>query len=103
MTLYDMLSKAMYEQRVWIYDANDYDQHVEIFKGDVEGARTDTDSTWFLLMNKVELFYIKSGILVIFVEAEKYDERLDGWRLERSKRNWMFSCEIDKDLKEECK
>lgn len=99
MTLYDMLSKAMYDQKVWIFDTNAYAQHVEIYKGDVEGAKTDTDEVWSSLMQNVELFYISSGILVIFVESEEYDVRLDGWREDRSKRFWRFSCEIDGDLK----
>ena len=34
MVLYEMLDKAKYYQKVWIFKTNAYDQNMPIFKGD---------------------------------------------------------------------
>lgn len=99
MTLYEMLDKTHYDQRVWIFEVNAYDQHVTIYKGEIEGARTDTDSAWLYLLSEVESYYYASGILVIDIKKEEYNKKLDGWNDDRRKRGWSFSCEITEDLR----
>jgi hypothetical protein len=59
-------------------------------------------------MAKVEHYQCNTGILVIKVVDERYEERLEDhyfysekWWLERSERPWLHSIEIDNDLKKE--
>jgi hypothetical protein len=108
MTLYEMLANTLYYQQVWIYETNAYDQNMPLFKGVVEDARQDTENVWHWLMAKVEHYQCNTGILVIKVVDERYEERLEDhyfysekWGLERSERPWLHSIEIDNDLKKE--
>lgn len=112
MTLYEMLDKTKYYQEVWIFENNIFDQNMPIFKGTVQEARSDADMTWDYLMCEVEMYDCTTGILDIRVRNEYYNERLEGhyitsgkWDDERGKRRWLWSAEIDADLrgrKESC-
>ena len=67
MTLYEMLAKTIYNQIVWIYETNDYDQNWKIFKGDIEDARAD-EEVWMYLMCEVEQYECTTGILLIKIK-----------------------------------
>lgn len=77
MTLYEMLSKTVYYQPVWIFECNKYDQNMPMFKGSVEEARADTDNVWPCLMQEVDHYICENGILDIRVKSEDYDEAFD--------------------------
>ena len=110
MTLYEMLDCTKYFQKVWIFEHNAYDQNMPIFKGSVQEARGDTECTWMYLMCQVDHYDCTTGILVIYVKDEYYEERLEGhysmssdtWGMERSKRPWLHMGEIGDDLRKEC-
>lgn len=106
MTLFELLDNARYDQKIWIYVNNDYDQNMPIFKGIVQDARTDVEQTWDYLMEKVDLLDWKTGILLVYVVDEHYKERLetqylfsDRWGIEKEKRPWRYSIEIEEELK----
>jgi hypothetical protein len=108
MTLYEMLDVTLYYQPVWIYETNAYGQNMPLFKGIVEDARQDTENVWHWLMAKVDHYQCNTGILVIKVVDERYEERLEDhyfyserWGPERSERPWVYSAEIDEDLEKE--
>lgn len=109
MTLYEMLDCTKYYQEVWIFEHNTYDQNMPIFKGMVEEARGDTERTWMYLMCQVDHYDCATGILMIMVKDEYYEERLeshygvmfDEWGSERSERPWLHSAEIYEDLRKE--
>ena len=103
MTLWDMLDKTKYYQKVWIFETNAYDQNMPIFKGTVDEARRDADRVWDYLMCEVENYDCEGGLLDIRVRDKYYDERLEGhysvcsdsWGDAIETRPWRFSCEID--------
>ena len=107
MTLYEMLDCTKYYQEVWIYEHNTYDQNMTLFKGTVNDARGDTERVWDYLMCQVDHYDCTTGVLVIFVKDEYYEERLEGhysmtsdrWGRKREERPWLYSAEIDDDLK----
>lgn len=105
-TLYEMLSKTLYYQNVWIYEVNAYDQNMPIFKGEVNEARADTDRVWDYLMCEVDHYECDTGILLIKVKNEDYEKRMeehymfsDRWGQEIESRPWRYSAEIDRELK----
>lgn len=105
MTLYEMLDVTLYCQEVWIYENNIYDQNMPLFSGTVEDARLD-ERVWDYLMAKVNHYECDTGILVIKVQNEHYEELLekhylgsDKWGMKESERPWKYSAEIDKALK----
>ena len=108
MTLYEMLDCTKYYQEVWIFEHNAYDQNMPLFKGEVEDARRDTERVWNYLMCKVDHYECTTGILVIMVKDEYYEERLEGhyttaskrWGRKREARPWLHSAEINDDLRE---
>lgn len=108
MTLYEMLDRTKYYQKVWIFENNIFDQNMPIFKGTVQEARCDADMTWDYLMCEVESYDCTTGILDIRLRNEYFNERLEGhytiaskkWGAERGKRPWLWSVEIDADLRE---
>lgn len=103
MTLWDMLDKTKYYQKVWIFETNAYDQNMPLFKGTVQDARRDADRVWGYLMCEVETYDCEGGLLDIRVCDKYYNERLEGhysissdrWGDEIEKRPWRFSSEID--------
>lgn len=110
MTLWDMLDKTMYYQKVWIFETNAYDQNMPLFKGTVQDARQDTDRVWDYLMCEVYHYECANGILDIRVRDEHYSERLEGhyvfsfsdrWGEEKEKRPWRHSAEIDAEKRKE--
>lgn len=108
MTLYEMLDVTLYYQQVWIFETNAYGQNMPLFKGLVEEARANTEKVWMWLMAKVDHYQCNTGILVIKVVDERYEERLENhyfysekWGRERNERPWLYSCEIDDDLRNE--
>lgn len=105
MTLWDMLDKAKYYQKVWIFETNAYDQNMPLFKGTVQDARQDTDRVWDYLMCEVETYDFEGGLLDIRVRDEYYNERLEGhysinadrWGESKDKRPWRHSIEIEQE------
>ena len=102
MTLYDMLDKAMADQRVWIFEHNAYDQNMLLFDGSVWDARSDQDMVWNYLMDEVEFYDCSDGILDIRVNDKYYEERLEGhygrsdkWGKNKEERRWLYSIEIN--------
>ena len=107
MTLYEMLDVTLYYQQTWIFKKNAYDQNMPIFKGTVSEARKNEDRVWDYLMCKVDHYECDTGILVIKVRDEHFEERLEKqysssikWGIKREKRPWLHSVEISKDLRE---
>ena len=104
MTLYEMLDVTLYYQEVWIYENNIYDQNMPLFRGTVNDARAD-ERVWDYLMTKVNHYECSTGILVIKVQNEHYEELLekhycsDKWGTKESERPWKYSVEIDRVLK----
>lgn len=106
MTLWDMLDKTLYEQKVWIFETNTYDQNMPLFKGTVQAARQDTDQVLDYLMCDVDHYECTGGVLDIRVRDEHYKERLEGHyvfsdRWGREKRPWKHSAEIDDEKRKE--
>lgn len=108
MTLWDMLDKTLYHQKVWIFECNAYDQNFPLFKGAVIGARENTDCVWNYLMCPVDHYECTDGILDIRVRNEHYEERIEGhyifsdrWGEEKEKRPWRYSAEIDAEKRKE--
>lgn len=102
MTLWDMLDKTKYYQKVWIFETNAYDQNMPIFKGTVDEARRDADMVWDYLMDEVEIYDCEGGILDIRVRTQYYDDRFEGrysssdrWGESIDERPWRWSVEID--------
>ena len=102
MTLWDMLDKTKYYQKVWIFETNAYDQNMPLFKGAVQDARQDTDWVWDYLMCEVDIYDCEGGLLDIRVRDKYFDERLEGhyicsdsWGDAKETRPWRFSSEID--------
>lgn len=108
MTLWDMLDKAKYYQKVWIFETNAYDQNMPLFKGTVDDARADTDCVWDYLMCEVETYDCQGGILDIRVHDKYYNEQLEShytvcsgkWGRDKEKRPWRYSIEIDCEKQE---
>ena len=105
MTLYEMLDNTLFYQEVWIYETNCYDQNMPLFKGTVQEARGDTEKVWDYLMCTVAHYECDTGILLIKVKNEHYQEKLeshymfsDKWGVEENKRPWKHSSEISKEL-----
>jgi hypothetical protein len=105
MTLYEMLDRTMYWQECWIFEHNACDQNMPLFKGTVDDARKETDHVWDYLMCEVDHYDCTSGILVLFVKDEHFDEPMEGhytfgdrWGKKRSERPWVFTAEIESDL-----
>lgn len=108
MTLWDMLDKTKYYQKVWIFEINATDQNMPIFKGTVFEARGDTESVWDYLPCEVEIYDCECGILDIRVRTERYNERFEGrytnsekWDIVKEARPWRHSIEIDMEKKME--
>lgn len=102
MTLWDMLDKTKYYQKVWIFEINATDQNMPIFKGTVDEARRDADMVWDYLPCDVEVYDCDGGILDIRVRTKYYNERLEGrytnsdsWDAPMETRPWRWSVEID--------
>lgn len=102
MTLWDMLDKTKYYQKVWIFETNAYGQNMPLFKGTVQDARQDTDLVWDYLMCEVESYDCEGGMLDIRVRTKYYNERLEGrytnsdsWDAPMETRPWRWSVEID--------
>ena len=107
MTLYEMLDRTMYWKECWIVEHNAYDQNMPLFKGAVNDARKETDRVWDYLMCEVDHYDCASGILVLYVVDEHYDEPMEGhytygdqWGKKRNERPWVYSAEIASDLHE---
>ena len=102
MTLYEMVNKTKYHLPVWIYETNDYDQNIPLFKGTVEEAREEGDLIWDYLMYQVDGFDYEYGILDIRVITERHTELFrptpDKHTI-KSKRNWHHSYEIEEEKK----
>lgn len=110
LTLYEMLDRAMADQKVWIYENNAYDQNMPLFQGTVNDARIEPElRVWDFLMCEVEFYDCSHGILDIRVKDTNYDKRLedhylfaDRWdRYDKSKRPWRYSIEIEEEKRAE--
>lgn len=104
MTLYDMLDVTYYDQEVWIYETNAFGQNMPLFKGTVSEARVNEDKVWSWLMCQVEMYMCKTGILVILVKDDRFEERLEEHYLSSvnwtdANRPWKYSREIDEELR----
>lgn len=106
MTLYSMLDRAMYFQKVWIYALNYADQHMPLFSGTVQDARADVDTVWEYLMNEVSHYECDTGILVIMVMSEHPEELMEEqyafsreWGKEKERRPWRTASEVDDDIR----
>ena len=103
MTLWDMLDKTKYYQKVWIFEINATDQNMPIFKGTVDEARRDADMVWDYLPCDVEMYDCEGSILDIRVRTKYYNERLEShytivsehWGDRKENRPWRYSCEIE--------
>jgi hypothetical protein len=108
MKLWDMLDKAMYFQKVWIFETNAYDQNMPIYKGNVQGAREEGDLVWDYLPCEVENYACSDGILDIRVRNDYYNERIEGhysisaenWGKSKEQRPWRHSIEIEQEKRE---
>ena len=108
MKLWDMLDKAMYYQKVWIFETNAYDQNMPLYKGNVQGAREEGNLVWDWLPCEVENYAYSDGILDIRVRDKHYEERLEGhysiasehWGDHMEKRPWRYSSEIEWEKRE---
>ena len=105
MTLWDMLDKTLYYQKVFIYEHNTYGQHMLLFKGLIEDARKDTNNVWSYLMHDVSLYEYFEGVLVLYVIDEYYNEKLEGHYLGSDKwtnenRPWKHKTEIYEEIKD---
>ena len=102
MTLYEMLDKCVYYQKVWIFAINCYDQNKPVFKGNVGDARCDAN-VWEYLMCEVDVYECKNGILDIKVMKKCFEAEYpcyeDRWT-DRSKRPWLYSSEVESDWRE---
>ena len=99
MTLYEMLDKCVYYQKVWIFVINCYDQNKPVYKGDVGDARCDAN-VWEYLMCKIDVYECKHEILVIKAMSKYFeDEYPCSGVKDRSKRPWLWSSEIELDLR----
>lgn len=108
MKLYEMLKLAKYYQKVWIFEHNDFDQNMPIFKGIVDDARADKDKTFDFLMDDVECYDCTTGTLIIYVRNEYSDERMERhyiygecWGEKIEQRPWRYSSEIMMELESE--
>ena len=108
MTLWEMLDKTLYNQKVWIFESNAYDQNMPIFKGTVQEARSDTERVWNFLMCDVDHHECADSILDIRVRNEHYEERLEGhyifsdrWGEKKEQRPWRYSIEISMEKEAE--
>lgn len=103
MTLYDMLDKVICNQEVWIFEHNDYDQNMPLFKGSAEDAAADK-IIWDYLMCEVDHYDCSHNILDIRIKDKYYEERLEGhygrsdkWGKNKEERPWLYSIEIDEE------
>lgn len=101
MTLYEMLDRTIYYQKIAIFECNAYGQNMPLYRGDIQNARRD-EELWSWLMETVEMYeyYQAPNCLVIKVRDERYDERLekhylwsDKWTEEN--RPWLHDIEIN--------
>lgn len=104
MTLWEMLDRTKYWQKVLIYETNSRGQNMPVFCGLVNEARRDGDNVWDYLPCEVELFDCSTGILDIRVRTENYDRPFeefysnsDNWGKEKSKRPWRWEIEIEEE------
>lgn len=104
MTLWEMLDRTKYWQKVLIYETNSRGQNMPVFFGLVNEARRDADRTWDYLPCEVEMFDCSTGILDIRVRTENYDRPFeefysnsDSWGKEKSKRPWRWEIEIEQE------
>ena len=107
MTLWDMLDKTKYYQRVLIYETNNRGQNMPIFCGTVDEARRDGDDTWDYLPCEVENYDCAGGILDIRVRTRSFDKPFeeqyfnsDEWGKEKNERPWRWDREIDEEKAE---
>lgn len=106
MTLYEMLDVTFYYQKVRIYVCNAFDQNIPIFVGSVSEARRNESDVWDHLMGQIEQYFCKGSTLIIKVKDKYYEDEFekhylhsDKWGPERNQRPWLYSCEIDEDVK----
>lgn len=97
-TLYDMLDRTVYYQKVLILENNVFDQNMPLYYGNVDGARSD-EIIWDWLTKEVDLYEYSEGVLVISVKDENYEEHLEDHylgsdRWTKDTRPWLFGCEI---------
>lgn len=106
MTLYEMLDSTYYFQQVHIYETNNYGENMPVFKGEVSGARVDSDRTWDYLMCEVDGYYIVNNILIVKVVNEYKNEQMSTHYLfsekwTKDKRPWLTNLEVEKLAEEE--
>ena len=97
-----MLNKTKYDLPVWIYETNDYDQNIQLFKGTIQEAREEGDRVWEHLMCQVDIFDYEYGILDIRVVTERCKELFaptPDKHIAKSQRTWRSSYEIDQEKK----
>lgn len=99
-TLYDMLALTDYFQPVWIYSCNSFDQNMLILKGDISEARSD-DDVWQYLMRPLDGYDCSTGILILYVQDENYNEPFERQCPNLKRSVWKTRIEIESDA-EEC-
>lgn len=104
MTLWEMLDRTGYWQKVLIYERNNRGQNMPVFCGTVIEARRNGDTVWDYLPCKVEKLECSTGILDIRVRTENYDRPFeefysgsDKWGKEKSERPWRWENEIEEE------
>lgn len=105
MTLYDMLTYTLCYQEVWIYECDNFDKNMLVFRGSVEDARKD-DYVWDYLTNEVGHYECGTGILLIMVKSPCYKEGLENnysvsaeeWGKDIAKRPWRYLSEIRREI-----
>lgn len=105
MTLYEMLERTLYYGKVMIWTRNAFDQCLQLFDGEVEGARGDTDQVWWHLMSEVDQWICGNRVTLIYVKDDHYNELLekqfrnsDKWT--RENRPYKGSFEVERILRE---
>lgn len=107
MTLYDVLAKTKYYQKLYIYVTNAYDQNIPIYAGERSDALIDDeDKVFWHLMDEVTFLSVSKDYgIVIRLKNENYNKRAEElyhesyvkkWsRNDISSRPYKFSAELE--------
>lgn len=102
MILHGLLDTATYNQQFSIYLGNDYDQNLLIARGTREEMMADDETLFSHLLDKVTVWEIRGDRLIVFIEDEHHNERLetqfkssDKWGKGPDQRPWRYSIETE--------
>lgn len=112
MNLWSMLNYTLYYQPVRIFVANDYDENIIVYYGTVGEARVN-EKVFDHLMEKIEHYEYRHGVLVIMTRDEHYSEHasvnysesyVKKWDMHKPEtRPWRGSIEIKQEIENDTK